>query len=75
MLWNELDFEIQREVLLKIINLVDDEPNMETRDAIRAAFLELRMWSNFPCPVIDNKDIANCKINDTTNDIVEAQEE
>lgn len=53
MLWNELDFEIQSTVLLKIINLVDSEDNVEIRDALRSAFLELRMWSNFPCQVIE----------------------
>jgi len=57
MLWNELDFETQSIVLLKILNMVDDEKNKNTKKALKAAFFELRMWSNFPCPVIEEKTI------------------
>jgi hypothetical protein len=53
-LWNELEFETQSDVLLKILNLMDEEKDKKTKRALKAAFFELRMWSNFPCPTIDS---------------------
>jgi hypothetical protein len=61
MLWNELEFELQSQVLTTILNLIDEEPNKKKQKALMAAFLELRMWSNFPCPVIDNPDIVQAQ--------------
>lgn len=52
-LWNELEFETQSDVLLKILNLMDEEKDNKIKKALKAAFLELRMWSDFPCPVIE----------------------
>ncbi len=54
--WNELEFETQSNVLLKILNLMDEEKDADAKTALKAAFFELRMWSNFPCPVIDAPD-------------------
>ena len=51
--WNELEFETQSTVLLKILSLMDEESDKETKRALKAAFFELRIWSDFPCPVID----------------------
>jgi hypothetical protein len=56
MLWNELDFDVQREVLIKILNMADNEDDSHMKKALFAAFLELRMWSNSPCQVIDDDD-------------------
>jgi len=65
-LWNELEFETQSDVLLKILNLMDEEKNKKTKKALKAAFLELRMWSNFPCPVVDVPNIVQA--NETYED-------
>ena len=37
----------------KIICLIDDEGDPDIIDGLRSAFLELRMWSSFPCEVVD----------------------
>ena len=39
MLWNELEFETQSTVLLKILNLMDEEADKDTKKALKAAFL------------------------------------
>ena len=54
MLWNELEFEAQHNILLKIMKMSDKEKNPEVRAALHAAFFELRLWSNHPGAIIDD---------------------
>lgn len=52
MIWNELNYDIQKIVIDKIVDLLKEENNSLTQDAIIAAVHELQIWSNSP---IDNE--------------------
>jgi hypothetical protein len=52
-MWNDLDHNLQCAVLSKILELSDNS-DREMQIAFKAAFLELRMWSKFPCEIIED---------------------
>jgi hypothetical protein len=68
MLWNELEYDTQSTILLKILSLIDDERDKKMRGALMAAFLELRMWSNFPCQVIEEESLPVAEAQDQYED-------
>lgn len=57
MQWNELSYEMQMKVLDRIGDLMleedDDEP---LQFALAAAIMELEVWSNSPCQVVEEKE-------------------
>lgn len=54
MLWNELTWEMQMQVVDKIEEVLLKETNVEMQDAIVAAMNELEIWSNTPCKIIED---------------------
>ena len=53
MQWNDLSYEVQMKVLDRIGDLIFEEKNEEMQFAIAAAIVELEVWSNTPCKVIE----------------------
>ncbi len=51
--WNELSFEQQKKILGLIEDLLLRQTDIELQDGLVAAMVELEMWSNSPCPVLD----------------------
>lgn len=56
MLWNELDYDLQRKVIDRVVDLLKNEDDDLMQDGIIAAVHELECWSNTPCQIIDNVD-------------------
>lgn len=56
MIWNELDYSLQRRVIDRIVDLLKDEEVGEMQDGIIAAVHELEIWSNTPCEIIGDDD-------------------
>ncbi len=54
MQWNELDYELQRKVIDRIVDLLKDEEDSSMQDGIMAAVHELEIWSNTPCTVLED---------------------
>lgn len=55
MQWNDLSWEMQRHVLNKLEEKLLEETDIPTQDAMVAAIQELELWSNTPCPVVDDE--------------------
>lgn len=51
MLWNELTWEMQMQVVDKIEEVLLKETNADMQDAIVAAMNELEIWSNRECKI------------------------
>lgn len=56
MIWNELEYDLQRKVIDRIVDLLKDEESGEMQDGIIAAVHELEIWSNTPCQIIGGDD-------------------
>jgi len=55
MLWNELSYEMQMRVLDRISDLISGEKDEELQFAIAAAVVELEVWSNTPCTIVEEE--------------------
>jgi hypothetical protein len=54
LLWNELTYELQMQVLDKFEDLLQKETDNDVRLAIAAGITELEIWSNTPCKIIED---------------------
>jgi hypothetical protein len=57
MLWNEISYEEQVQILEKICDLARQETNFNIKKGLVAALNELDLWSNSPCPEYVDRDI------------------
>lgn len=70
MQWNDLDFEMQRQVLDKIGNLMLEEVDEHLQFAIAAGIVELELWSNTPCKILGDFEGSEENL---TDDLIERQ--
>ena len=59
MIWNELEYDLQRKVIDRIVDLLKDEESGDMQDGIIAAVHELEIWSNTPCQIIGDDYVAS----------------
>jgi len=51
MQWNDLSYNLQKQVYDRLEKVLLEEQDIEVQDAIVAAMTELEHWDNSPCPV------------------------
>jgi len=54
MQWNDLTWEMQMQVLDKFGDLLLHQTDEKMQNAMVAAIVELEMWSNTPCKIIED---------------------